>query len=171
MAVQTANDLFLRELGRLQSVEQMFVQMMAQERNECSSDEQAQNACSDIERKTGQQVVSLDRCFSALGAQPVRITSAVMQGIKQDHDAFIKERPSPEATVSFDLREMAQIKQYAVASYRDLIDQAKQLGRSEVERFLQDCLSEEEAMGQQLQRVNQQFRKRWVHEPATSNSR
>jgi len=135
MAVETANDLFLRELGRLQSVEQMFVQMMPQERSECSADTQAQNTCSDIERKTSQQVQSLDRCFSALGAKPVSISSAVIQGIRQDHEAFIKEHPSPEATVSFDLREMAQIKQYGVASYRDLIDQAKQLGRSEVERF------------------------------------
>jgi ferritin-like metal-binding protein YciE len=109
MAVQTAKDLFVRELSRLQNVEQMLVQMMPQERRECRADD-----------------------------------------------------------VSFDLRELAQIKQYAAASYRDLIDQAKQLGRTEVERFLQDCLNEEEAMGQQLQRVNQQFRKRWVHEPSIS---
>jgi len=171
VTVQTAKDLFVRELSRLQNVEQMLVQMMPQERRECRADEQAETVCSDIERKTEQQVQNLERCFAALGAQPLKVTSAVMQGVKQDHDAFINEHPSSEATVSFDLRELAQIKQYAAASYRDLIDQAKQLGRTEVERFLQDCLSEEEAMGQQAQRVNQQFRKRWVHESSIPASR
>jgi ferritin-like metal-binding protein YciE len=171
MALQTASDLFLRDLGRLQNEEQMLVQMLPQERTECSVDQAAQTACADIERRTGQQVQALDRCFAALGTQPARVTSAVMKGLQQDHDAFIQERPSPEATVSFDLRELAQIKNYTAAAYRDLVDQAQQLGRTEVQRFLQDGLGEEEAMGQQLQRVGQQFRQRWVREPATVERR
>src|SRR5579884_2616407 len=88
MAVQTAEQLFMHELGDIYSTEQMILQMLPKMVQE-SNNQKTINAYNEHLRQTPQQVQNHQECFQILGQQPPRVTCYAIAGIKQEHDTFL----------------------------------------------------------------------------------
>jgi len=166
MTMQTGNDLFVRELAELHDAEQTMLELLAQEIRECGNEEQARSAFSGFERDTRKQVQNLERCLQTTGRPQGKAESYAIRGLKQQHETFMKEKPSTEVTVLFDLGEINKMTHYAIAAYAGLVEQAKLLDQPEVLRLLQENQSQEEAIGRQIQQLSQPLRKRWLQQPA-----
>ncbi|SRR5579884_4406220 len=76
---------------------------------------------------------------------------AVIEGIKREHDTFVRGKPTDEMLTLFDLAGMAKTEHYEIAAYRILIDQCKLLGQSDCVDLLSQNLRQEEAMAQKVE--------------------
>ena len=90
MTMQNQNDLFVHELSDMYDAEQRILQMLPTMANECISPD-LKNAFQQHEQETRQQVLNLEQCFQKLGTQPDRSACYAIAGLKQEHDAFLKE--------------------------------------------------------------------------------
>jgi ferritin-like metal-binding protein YciE len=86
----------------------------------------------------------LEQIFQALGQQPQKVTVHATTGLKQDHDAFARLRPSPEVLTLFDLGAAAKVEHMEVACYTGLLAKAQLLGQPEVAGILQRILKQEQ---------------------------
>src|SRR5215469_1123627 len=128
MPMQTPMDLFVHELGDIYDEENRLLQILPALADEASNP-QVKNAFLQHLRETQQQVQNLEQCFQALGQQPQRETCAAIQGLKQEHDTFVKENPSPQVLDMFDLGAGLKTEYYEMASYQGLIEKAQLLGQ------------------------------------------
>ncbi len=156
MPVQNAVDLFVHELGDLYDAEQRIVQMLPQLANESISD-QARDAYQSHEQQTRQQIRNLDQIFQMVGIQPPRVTCAAMQGLKQEHDTFVRDGASQDALTLFDLVAADKTEHYEIASYRNLIEMANVMGQQDVAQLLQQNLRQEEEMAQRVEQMGRQL--------------
>src|SRR5690242_9438381 len=86
MAMKTAKELFIHELGDMYDAEQRILQILPQLAKEATSS-QAKDAYTHHEAETRQQISNLDQCFQILGVQPERTACYAIAGIKQEHDS------------------------------------------------------------------------------------
>ncbi len=156
MAVQTAEQLFMHELGDIYSAEQMILQMLPKMAQE-SNNQQATNAYNEHLRQTQQQVQNLQQCFQILGQQPPQVTCYAIAGIKQEHDTFLKDNPSQNILTLFDLGGADKVEHYEIVSYRSLIEQANLLGKSQCVPLLQQNLQQEEWMANTVEQIERQL--------------
>jgi ferritin-like metal-binding protein YciE len=153
MTVRTPLDLFVRDLGDLYDAEQRFTQIIPALSTECP-DTQVKAALDHHLQETQQQIQKLEECFRALGTQPQRLVCAAIQGIKQEHDTFLKESPPIRLLQLFDLRGAAKTEAYEIASYQGLVEQARALGQANCAQLLQANLMQEQAMLAQVYQLS-----------------
>lgn len=134
MPMQSAMDPFMHEMG---------------EHLQETQDKQAQQAIQ-------QHIQNLEQCFQMLGSQPQRATCATVQGLKTEHDSFLKENPSPDILTLFDLGAASKTERYEIASYTGLIEKSKLMGQRQVADLLQQNLQQEQAMLQRVTQAGQQ---------------
>ena len=154
MQMQTPQDLFLYELGDIYDAEQRIVQLLPAMAKECT-DQQTQSAFQQHEQETRQQIQNLEQCFQALGILPPQVTCAAIQGLKQEHDSFLKDQPSDVVLTLFDLDGASKTEYYEIASYAGLIEKAQMLGQRQCASLLQQNLQQEQAMAQRVQQLEQ----------------
>src|SRR5579884_390164 len=136
MPMQTAMDLFLHELGDIYDAEQRIAQILPQLASE-SADPQARNDYQTHLKETQQQIQNLEQVFQILGTQPQRETCAAVQGLKTEHDTFVKENPTPQLLTAFDLGAAAKTEHYEIASYTGLIEKCNLMGQQQAAQLLQ----------------------------------
>ena len=158
MPIQNVQQLFVHELGDIYDAEQRILQMLPQMANE-SSDGQIKSAFQYHEQQTRQQVQNLEKCFQIMGEQPKHTSCQAIAGLKQEHDSFVKENPSPEMLTMFDLGGAAKTEHYEIASYQGLIEKANLLGKKDCAQLLQQNLSQEEEMAQKINQISKQMGK------------
>jgi ferritin-like metal-binding protein YciE len=147
--VQNAQDLFLYNLCAMYDIEQKLVQVLpvlAQE----SQVPQVREAFLQHQQETQQHVRNLEQCFQMLGRQPARLDSHAVDGLKQDHDAFVQQQPSPEALVMFDIEAGSKSEYLEMVAYTSLIDAANSLGYQQCIPLFQQNLQQEEAAAKKL---------------------
>jgi ferritin-like metal-binding protein YciE len=149
MTVQSPQDLFFYELCTMYDAEQKLVQILPKLAQECQQ-AQVKEAFLQHERETRQHVNNLEQCFKILGRNPVTLENHVVAGLKQDHDAFLREQPSKEALTMFDLNAGSKSEYLEMSAYRSLIDAASQLGLQQCVPLLQQNLQQEEAAAKKL---------------------
>ncbi|HEX6121715.1 MAG TPA: DUF892 family protein, partial [Ktedonobacterales bacterium] len=86
-----------------------------------------------------------------------KVTCAAIQGLKQEHDTFLKEGPSPEVLAMFDLGAASKTEHYEIAAYQGLIEKARLMGQQQVVQLLQQNLQQEEEMARKVQQLGQQL--------------
>jgi ferritin-like metal-binding protein YciE len=158
MAMQTAQDLFLHELGDMYDAEQRIEQMLPNFEKESDND-QVRAALQMHLQQTRQHIQNLDQVFQILGSKPPKVTCAAIQGLKQEHDSFLKENPSPEVLTMFDVGAASKTEHYEIASYQGLIDKARLMGQQQVVQLLQQNLQQEEDMARKCHQLGQQLGK------------
>ncbi|MGZ3584276.1 MAG: YciE/YciF ferroxidase family protein [Ktedonobacterales bacterium] len=156
MAMQTAQDLFMFELGDMYDAEQRIVLMLPQLANE-TDNPQVQQALQQHLKETQQQIQNIEQCFQIFGQRPVRESCMAIQGLKQEHDAFLKENPAPQLLTMFDLGGAFKTEHYEIASYTGLIDKCKLMGQNDCAQLLQQNLQQEQAMAQRVSTLSQQL--------------
>jgi len=161
MPMQSPHELFLHELGDMYDAEQRLLQILPALAKECP-DPQVQQAFLDHERETRQHARNIEQCFQVLGERPRTQTCAAIQGIKQEHDAFLKEKPTDSLLEIFDLGGAAKTEYYEIASYTMLIEQAQLMGHTQVVQLLQQNLQQEQAMARRVEQLGTQFGKQAI---------
>ena len=149
MAMKTPKELFLHELSDLYDAEQKIAKMLPSLAKECE-DAQVRNAFEQHEQETLHQIQNLEQCFQALGTKPMNAPCTAIAGMKQEHDSFLKESPSKEVLMMFDLGGASKTEYYEIASYKGLIEKANLMGQKQCVQLLQQNLSQEEAMAKRV---------------------
>ncbi len=159
MSMETPKELFIHELQDIYDAEHRILQMlplMAQE----SENEQVKEAFQHHEEETKQQVTNLEQCFEALGAKAKGSACHAVAGMKQEHDSFLKEKPSSAILVMYNLGGASKTEHYEIASYKDLVEQANLLGEKKVAQLLLDNLKQEEEMAKKVEQLSKQLGKK-----------
>lgn len=156
MAVQSATDLFMSELGDIYSAEQMILQVLPQLANE-SDNPQASQAFQQHEQETRQQIQNLEQCFQLLGQRPPNTPCYAIAGMKQEHDTFLKENPSKAILTAFDLGAADKTEYYEMASYKGLIEKAMLMGQQQIAQLLRQNYDQEMAMSQRVEGISRQL--------------
>ena len=149
MTVQSPQDLFFYELCSMYDAEQKLVQVLPKLAQECQQ-AQVKEAFLQHERETRQHVSNLEQCFQILGRTPAALENHIVAGLKQDHDAFLREQPSQEALTLFNLNAGSKSEYLEISCYRGLIDAANSLGLQKCVPLLQQNLQQEEAAAKKL---------------------
>jgi len=165
--MQSPLDLFAHELSCMYVFEQQNVQTLEQLAGEVTA-EAARRPIEHHLAETREQVTLLEQCFQALGEQPQQVTVHAAQGLKQDHDAFVKLKPAPELLTMYDLGAAAKTEHMEVAAYRGLVTKATLMGQPEVARLLRTILQQEEDAVQELEAAATQLAEQALQPSATA---
>lgn len=165
MPMQQPKDLFIHEMSDMYDAEQRILQMLPIMAQECT-DANVQQALKTHEEETRQQVLNLEQCFQELGAKPEKAPCFAIAGLKQEHDAFLKEKPAGEIITMFDLGGAAKTEAYEIASYTGLIETADMMGQKKCVNLLQQNLQQEQAMAKRVETLSHQLGQRMItHAP------
>jgi ferritin-like metal-binding protein YciE len=161
MAIQSPKDLFIHELEDIFDAEQRISKMLPLMANECNNP-QVKSAFEQHQQETLEQITNLEECFKILGIKPKTATCAAVAGLKQEHDSFLKEKPSEDVLTMFDLGGAAKTEYYEMASYKGLIEKAQLMGQQQCVNLLQQNLSQEEAMAKRVETLSKQLGKQMI---------
>lgn len=161
MAMKTPKDLFIHELGDIYDAEQKIAQMLPVMAKECNN-AQIKSAFEQHETETKQQINNLEQCFQALGITPEKTPCTTIAGLKQEHDSFLKEKPSEDLINMFDLGGASKTEHYEIASYKGLIEKANLMGQQQVAQLLQQNLQQEENMSKKVESISKQLDKQMI---------
>src|SRR5258708_3834086 len=153
--LQSPKDLFIHELGGMYDAEQKIATMlpvMVQETN----NPQIKNTLQQHERETKQQISNLEQCFQVLGVQPASVACLTVAGLKQEHDTFLKEKPSEDVLNLFNLDATDKTEYFEIASYKGLIEKANLMNQRECVSLLQQNLKQAEAMSQKVETLSRE---------------
>ena len=156
MTMKSPKDLFVHEMSDMYDAEQRILQMLPMMAQECNNS-QVKNALTQHEQETRQQILNLEQCFQLLGMQPDRSACYAIAGLKQEHDAFLKEQPTGDLVTMFDLGGAAKTEAYEIASYRGLIEKANRMSQPQCVQLLRQNLQQEEAMAQRVETISHQL--------------
>src|SRR5258708_31046040 len=81
--------------------------------------------------ETKQQINNIEQCFKVFGERPTTFPCFAIDGLKKEHDNFVREQPSAEILSMFDLEAAVKTEHYEIASYQGLIDTAVTLGQQQ----------------------------------------
>lgn len=149
-----ARELFLHGLSDIYDGEQRVAEMLPLMAREVA-DDQVRTAFREHEQETREQIRNLDRCFEMLGERPQGVTCRPVEGLRQEHDGFARERPSEQLMTMFALGAEARTEGFEIGSYRALVNMAGVMGENECARLLQENLRQEERMAQRVERLSQ----------------
>lgn len=158
MTLTTARDLFLHELSDTVSAEHIVEKMLVTLQGETTNAD-VKAALKHHHAETLQQIKNLDKVFKQLGEKPEDTTCHAAEGLKKEHDALQKEKPSPLVLEVGNLAGAAKTEHYEIASYTALIQMAKDLGETEVADLLKENLDQEKEMAKTVESLSKQVGK------------
>ncbi len=149
MATTTMSDpreLFLHELGDMLFAERTIEKALPKLRQEATDEELARGFEHHLD-ETRHQIENLERVFESLGERPQAERCPGIEGIKTEHDEFMKEqKPSEEVCDLFLTGAAARTEHYEIAAYTGLVEMARALGESRSASLLEENLRQEQEM-------------------------
>jgi ferritin-like metal-binding protein YciE len=141
--MQTAHELFLHELGDMLDAEQKLVEALGEQAEE-SSDPKVKQAFEQHRQQTVQQAQRLRQAFEILGEEPEKTECKGIKGLKEEHDSFAEEDPSPDILDIFNVGAAIKTERYEISAYESLVRLGEEMGHDRVVRLLNQNLREEE---------------------------
>ncbi len=146
-------ELFLHELGDLLYAEKTLMKELPKLAQE-ATDEALSEAFEAHREETEQHAANLEQVFESIGEKPKAERCPAIDGIKAEHDEFIKEeKPSPEVCDLFLTGSGARAEHYEIAAYTGLITMAQAMGESDAVALLQENLEQEKAALAKLEKA------------------
>lgn len=159
MPMNDPRDLFLHELKDVYFAENALVKALPEMISEASDKELAKGLDNHL-TETRQQVKNLEKVFRVLGEKAEGEKCPGIEGIKAEHDEFIKkERPSSEIRDMFLTGAAARAEHYEIAAYNGLISMARGLGERECVSLLDENLKQEKAALQLVESIGKRMAK------------
>ena len=150
MAVNDMNQLLKHELGDLLYAERTFLKGLKKMSREIS-DPMMKERVVQHARETEEQIEVLGQAFESIGLKPRAEKCDAAIGLKEEHDSFKEDGPTPEILEAFNLGSGLRVEHYEIAGYRSAITLARALGFEESASLLQQNLAQEEEMAQFLE--------------------
>jgi ferritin-like metal-binding protein YciE len=152
-------ELFLHELGDVLYAENVLVKALPKLAEE-ATDEQLRAGFEAHLEETKQHVKNVEKAFATLGEKPKAEKCPGIDGIKAEHDKFMKdEQPSAQICDMFLTGAGARAEHYEIAAYSGLVTSAEALGETDVAQLLQENLRQEKATLEKLETISQRLAK------------
>lgn len=150
-------ELFMHELGDILYAERVLVKALPKLEKE-ASDRELADSFKAHQAETEQHVTNLERAFKELGEKAKAEKCPGMDGIKEEHDQFVKEQsPSPEVLDAFLTGAGARTEHYEIAAYEGLINSAEAMGEDRVAKLLSENLAQEKEALQKMKTISKRL--------------
>jgi ferritin-like metal-binding protein YciE len=149
--------LFMHELGDILYAERVLVKALPLLEQE-ATDEELAESFREHHAETEQHVANIERAFEELGKKAKAEKCPGIEGIKQEHDDFVKEQ-SPSAAVldAYLTGAGARTEHYEIAAYEGLIASAEAMGEDKVAKLLSDNLGQEKEALQKMKKIGKRL--------------
>lgn len=149
--ISDPRELFLHELGDVLTAEKTIVKMLPKLQKEAKDKQLAQGLEKHL-KQTRDHVSNVEKAFKALGERPKPETCPGIEGIRTEHDTFMKQsRPTPEMVDVVLAGAATRTEHYEIAVYEGLVTMAKALGETEAARLLDQNLKQDKEMLKEAQ--------------------
>ncbi len=140
--MNTLRDLYIDELKDLWSAEKQLVKALPK-MAKAANDPELSKAFLTHLRQTEQQVKRLEQVFDDLGESPRGKKCIGMEGLIEEGQELIKERPDPDVLDAGLIAKAQHIEHYEIAGYGTVRTYAQLLGSERQAQLLQQTLDEE----------------------------
>ena len=140
--MNTLRDLYIDELKDLWSAEKQLVKALPK-MAKAANDPELSKAFMTHLRQTEQQVKRLEQVFDDLGESPRGKKCIGMEGLIEEGQELIKERPDPDVLDAGLIAKAQHIEHYEIAGYGTVRTYAQLLGAERQAQLLQQTLDEE----------------------------
>jgi ferritin-like metal-binding protein YciE len=134
--------LYVEQLRDVYNAEQQILKALPK-MAKAASHRELQRAFIQHEKVTQRQVQRLDRIFKELGERSSGKKCKGMQGLIEEGQELIKEKPEPEVLDAGLISAAQRVEHYEIAAYGTLRTWAQQLGYERQAQLLQQTLDEE----------------------------
>jgi ferritin-like metal-binding protein YciE len=156
-AMTEPRELFMHELGDILYAERVLVKAIPKLEKEATDPELAESF-KEHQAETEQHVANLEQAFEELGEKVKAEKCPGIEGIKQEHDEFVKEQsPSPEVLDAFLTGAGARTEHYEIAAYEGLITSAEAMGEDNVAKLLSENLAQEKEALETMKKIGQRL--------------
>src|SRR5690349_18700759 len=135
-------ELFMHELRDIYYVEKQLVKTLPKLARE-AKDPELKRGFQQHLRQTERHVKNLQAAFKALGMRASGEQCPGFDGLKEEHDEFMKENPSPSVKDMFLTGAASRTEHYEIAAYTGLVGMARALGEKKVVTLLEKNLADE----------------------------
>jgi ferritin-like metal-binding protein YciE len=147
--MNTLSELYVDQLKDLYSAETQILKALPK-MTKAASHPELQRAFTRHQRETERQVQRLERIFRELGQSPRGKKCVGMEGLIEEGQELIKERPDPDVLDAGLISKAQHVEHYEMAGYGTVRTYAQQLGRTRDAELLQQTLDEEKATDELL---------------------
>ena len=176
--VTTPKQLFKHELQDMYYAEKTLATTLPKLAQE-ATDPELTRAFTAHQKETEKHVSNLEKVFKQVGLSAQAHPCPGIEGIKKEHDEFMKENdPSDAMRDAFLTGAAARAEHYEIAGYTGLVNQARALGEPEAVALLQANLKQEKEALKKVETISKRLLKESNgsngssrRSPATSRSR
>ena len=163
--IKTPKQLFMHELQDIYYAEKVLASALPKLADE-ATDAELSRAFKSHQKETEKHVANLEKVFKGLGASGKAEPCPGIDGIKKEHDDFMKENELTEETRDVFLTGAgARTEHYEIAAYTGLVAQARSLGERDAVDLLQENLKQEKEALKKIETIS----KRLLKESKESN--
>jgi ferritin-like metal-binding protein YciE len=152
MKLNTLEDLFVEQLRDLYDAENQLVKALPKMAKASSCDKLKSAFESHLE-ETKHHVERLEQVFKTLGQKASGKTCAAMKGLVTEGSEMISENAAPDVKDAGLIAAAQRVEHYEMAGYGCVRTWARQLGKTEAVRLLEQTLNEEKAADQKLNTI------------------
>jgi ferritin-like metal-binding protein YciE len=157
--VRTPQQLFKHELQDMYYAEKTLATTLPKLAQE-ATDSELSRAFTAHQKQTEKHVSNLEKVFSQLGESAQAHPCPGIDGIKKEHDEFMKENePSAAMRDAFLTGAAARAEHYEIAAYTGLVNQARALGEREAVELLQENLRQEKEALKKVETISKRLLK------------
>jgi ferritin-like metal-binding protein YciE len=157
--VTTPQQLFKHELQDMYYAEKTLATTLPKLAQE-ASDAELTRAFTAHQKETESHVANLEKVFKHLGESAQAHPCPGIEGIKKEHDDFMKENdPTPQMRDAFLTGAAARAEHYEIAAYTGLVNQARALGEREAVELLQQNLKQEKEALKKVETISKRLLK------------
>jgi ferritin-like metal-binding protein YciE len=166
-------ELFIHELKDIYYAEKILTKVLPTLASE-ATDRELSQAFKSHHGETLKQVQNLERVFQHLGKRAEGEQCPGIEGIKEEHDSFLKEnQPTGQLRDVFLTGAASRAEHYEIAAYTGLIVQARALGERESVDLLEKNLRQEKEALKKVETISRRISKEFAKPAAkrASNGR
>jgi ferritin-like metal-binding protein YciE len=165
--LKSAEELFEHELKDMYYAEQTLTKVLPKLASE-SSDAELTKAFKHHLDETKGQIENLEQVFKLIGKRAQGEKCPGIEGIKEEHESFMKENDPTAKLLNVHLTgAAARTEHYEIAAYTGLIAQAKALGERDSAQLLEENLRQEKEALKKVESISKRILKETNGSPAS----
>ena len=155
----TPRQLFVHELQDVYYAEQTLTRVLPTLASQ-ATDRELTRAFESHARETQKQVTNLEKVFKSIGERAEGQPCPGIDGIKREHDEFMREHDAtPVVADVFLTGSAARAEHYEIAAYTSLIEKARALGERDSVKLLQANLRQEKDALKKVETISKRILK------------
>ena len=147
--ISNLKDLFMHQLQMIFYAEQQL-QKMIPHMTKKISDASLKSAAEHHLKETQSQIKRLEQVFEAMGKKPEAATCPTMDGLIKEGEDVLSTVTDEHLCDAAVIAAMQAVEHHEITTYGTMIAWARQLGRKEVVKLLEETLQEEKSMDKKL---------------------